>query len=107
MSPNLVQKGYTLAQKSRIFERIRAKSLSEKAIAKQFSLSRSTAYEWKSLTDNNKPPPESLGRKKLFGEASVKAWHGVLNMAQQNHRSIPVLKKPKLPDLPSVEEVAL
>lgn len=96
-----------MEQKLKIFAKIKKNSMSAVEVIKAYGVSRTTAYEWKSLVQTNQPPPPNAGRQKTFSEASVKAWHEVLDEAQNNHQAIPVQKKPKLQSLPSVKEVAL
>lgn len=96
-----------MEQKVKAFARIKVKGMSAEEVADVYGVSRSTAYGWKSLVQTNQPPPPNAGRPKTFGEASVKAWHEVLDEAQNTHQAIPVQKRPKLQSLPSAKEVAL
>ena len=72
----------TMEQKVKAFARIEVKGMSAEEVADVYGVSRSTAYGWKSLVQTNQPPPPNAGRPKTFGEASVKAWHEVLDEAQ-------------------------
>jgi transposase len=98
---------FTMAQKREMFAKIKKHGMSALEIKHAFGVSKGTAYNWKSRVMLDQDPPPNPGRQKIFSEASVKAWHNALDEAQNAHQAIPVVKKQKLPNLPSSKEVAL